>query len=68
MDQKAHVIVFVVKDGHEFQFHMPLGARWSSAYDAVVAVAQQMEAHIKQLQEEEKKKAADSEAAAELVE
>lgn len=68
MDQKAIIVASVVKDGHEFSFHMPLGAKWSAAYDAVVTIAQQLEEHIKQLQEEEKKKAANPDVAAEVVE
>lgn len=58
MNQRALVSVEVQKGDHTFSFHMPLGAKWSDAYDASREIFEGLAAHIKQLEEQEKEKQA----------
>jgi hypothetical protein len=57
MDQRAIVSIDIQKDGSVFSFHMPLGAKWSAAYDAALDLVKGMEQHFKEMEAAEKAKA-----------
>lgn len=67
MDQKGFIVCESKQGDFTFSYHMPLGASWDAALKAASEIFSGLQEHVKKLQEEEKKKEAAPEVAAELV-